>query len=284
MFEMIFENKKGDQLRFGAGTPYTIIDFSGLNPPDATINTSEAALVDGGIYNSSKLNMRSINVAFAIEQNAEASRLAVYKVVQNKMPLRIYFKSEFLDIFIDGYVESTYPAYWSKKNVVTVSVLCPSPYFKGAQEIINELSAIRNMFHFPFASTAEPELVMGSIDTLTSVDVINSGNAPCGITFELYARMGVTNPIIINYNTGEFFKLNLQMLPGDLVTITTGQGDKKVKLLRDAQEINIFYAIAINSTWLQLELGENFFVYEVEEGSATNLIITIKHYDLFEGV
>lgn len=284
MFNMIFENKKGDQLHFGAGSPYTIIDFSGLNPPDATINTSTAALIDGGLYNSAKLNMRSMNIAFAIEENAEENRLAVYKVVQNKMPIRVYFKSDKLDIFIDGYVESTSPTYWGKKNIVTVAILCPFPFFKSAQEIINELSMITNMFHFPFASTEEPELVMGYIDTLTAVDVINEGNAQSGVTFELYARLSITNPKIINYNTGEFLKINMQMQPGDLITVTTGQGNKQITLLRNAVATNIFNLLDKNSTWLQLDIGENFFVYEVDAGVATNLIITIKHYDLFEGV
>ena len=284
MFNMIFENKKGEQLHFGAGYPYTIMDFSGLNPPDATINTSTTALMDGGIYNSSKLNMRSMNIAFAIEENAEENRLAVYKVVQNKMPIRVYFQSDKLDIFIDGYVESCSPTYWGKKNIVTVSILCPFPYFKSAQEMINEFSALTNMFHFPFASTEEPELVMGSIDPMTAIDIINDGSAPCGITFTLYARRNLTNPKIINYNTGEFLELKLQMLAGDEITITTGQGNKTITLLRDAVESNIFNDLNMDSTWLQLDVGENFFVYEVAEGLETDLIITIKHYDLYEGV
>lgn len=284
MFNMIFENKKGDQLHFGAGTPYTIIDFQGLNPPDATINTSTTALMDGGLFNSSKLNMRSMNIAFAIEENAEENRLSAYKVIQNKMPIRVYFTSDMLDIFIDGYVESCSPAYWSKKNVITVGILCPAPYFKGAQEMINEFSALTSMFHFPFASTAEPELVMGSIDTQTTTDVVNNGSAPCGLTFELYARRNLTNPKIINFYTREFLELKMQMLAGDVVTITTGQGNKSITLLRDAITTNIFNYLNMDSTWLQADVGENYFVYEVGEGSETDLIITIRHYDLYEGV
>ena len=52
MFEMIFENKNGVRLHFGAGTPYTITEFSGLNPPKAVINTNTTALLDGAIFNS----------------------------------------------------------------------------------------------------------------------------------------------------------------------------------------------------------------------------------------
>ena len=284
MFNITFENKNGVQLQFGAGSPYTITDFSGLNPPDATINTNSTALMDGGMFDSSKLQMRSINIAFAIESPAEENRLACYTVIQSKMPLRIYYQSDALDIFIDGYVEKVDFSYWAMKNICTVAVLCPFPYFKGAQEVINELSAIIPMFHFPFASTAAGELVFGEIDTLTSVEIANDGNVVCGLTFELYAKASIENPKIINYKTAEYFAINIAMQAGDLITVTTGQGNKTITLLRDGEEQNIFNLLDKNSTWLQLDINGSVFVYEVEEGTVTNLVVTIKHYDLYEGV
>jgi hypothetical protein len=289
MFKMILENESGKQITIGAGTDgtdYPIKEFSGLNPPKATINTSTTALIDGGIYNSAKLNMRSMNIAFAVEQNAAESRLAIYKVIQNKKPIKVYYKSEVLDIFIEGYVEDTDFSYFAQKNICTVSILCPSPYFKGAQEIINELSAIIPRFYFPFGSLARPDqsLVMGEIDVLTSVEVHNNGNAEAGLTFELYAKGDITNPKIIDYTTGEYLKLNIEMELGDLITITTGQGQKKITLLKGGVETNIFNAFDVDSTWLQLSTEGNVYVYEVEYGSITNLVVTIKHYDLYEGV
>lgn len=427
MFNITFENKNGLQLQFGAGTPYTITEFQGLNPPKATINTNITALLDGAMFNSSKLQMRSINIAFAIESPAEENRLAVYTVIQSKMPLRIYYQSEQLDIFIDGYVEDLDFSYFAKKLIATVSVLCPFPYFKGAQEVINELSAIIPMFHFPIESeggknllpypydyttrtkngvtytdngdgtitvngtataysdfalqsrtdtntpftlasgtyilsgcpegggqssyrllvgitqngawqsiaadqgegatfqydpsmgnlgvvigvtsgytvdnvTFQPmirysvysddtwqpydygEIVFGEIDTLTSVEIENAGSVEAGLIFQLYARAAIKNPKVINYQTAEYFAINIEMETGDLITVTTGQGNKTITLLRDGVETNIFNLLDKNSTWLQLDIGGDVFVYEVEEGVITNLVVTISHYDLFEGV
>ena len=124
MFEMIFENQNGLRLNFGAGTPYTIVEFSGLNPPKATINMNESALIDGATFNSAKAQYRSMNIAFAIEQDAEANRLYAYKVLQPKKPIRLYFKSDLLDIFIDGYVELVDPTWWAKKQTITSSIGC----------------------------------------------------------------------------------------------------------------------------------------------------------------
>jgi hypothetical protein len=284
MFEMIFENKNGLQLNFGPGTPFTITEFSGLNPPKATINTNQSALVDGGTFNSSKLQMRSMNIAFAVEVDPAQNRLEIYKVVQSKMPLRVYYKSETLDVFVDGYVENVDFSYWAKKNICTVSVLCPFPYLKAAEEIINELSTTIPMFRFPFHSTATEKLVFGSIDLYNSQVVENKGSVETGLTFELYAKNAVTWPKVIDYETGQSFQINIVMQARDLVTVNTMQGSKSVKLLRNGVESNIFNLFDKNSTWLQLGMAGSTYFYEVASGNPSDLEVTIKHYDLFEGV
>ena len=284
MFEMIFENEAGNRLTFGDDSPFKIYEFSGLNPPKATINTNETALVDGGTFNSAKVQMRSMNIAFSVDGDAEENRLEIYKVIRAKMPIRVYYKSERLDMFIDGYVEDLNFSYWAMKNTCTVAILCPSPYFRGAQQVINELSAIIPHFHFPFHSTSTPEIVFGEIDVLTSVEVLNGGNVEAGMVFELYAKGPITDPTIIDYQTGEYLKLDFEMEEGDLITISTGQGNKKITLLRDGAYSNIFNSFDITSIWLQLHLNGSVYVYTVETGALTNLLVTIKHYDLFEGV
>lgn len=284
MFNMILENEANLQLTFGMNSPYTISEFQGLEPASATINTSQAALIDGQKFNSSKLQMRTIELAFAIEENVEENRLNVYRVIRPKKPIRLYYQSEYLDLFIDGYVQDIKVPYFDKKQIVTVEILCPSPYFKSAQQIINELSSIINGFYFPFASTEEPEIIFGIIDNAANIIVPNNGNIECGLTFELYAKDSISNPKIFNYLTGDFIGINFTMDAGDTVVITTGQGNKTITLIRDAVETNIFNTLMKNSTWLQLELNGSVFVYQVETGILSNLVVTIKHYELYEGV
>ena len=107
MYELTLQNKNGKQLVFNQlGGPFTITEITGLSPASATINTSQAALLDGEKYNSSKVNMRIINMAFAIETNAEENRIKAYSVIQPKKPITMFYKSSLLDVFIEGYVES----------------------------------------------------------------------------------------------------------------------------------------------------------------------------------
>lgn len=284
MFNITFENKNGLQLHFTESDPFTIKDFSGLNPPKATINTNTSALTDGGTFNSSKLQMRSINIAFAIENDAEANRLEIYKVVQTKNPLRIYYKSDRLDIFIDGYVESLDITYWAMKQVATVSVLCPFPYWKAASEIISDLSNSEALFHFAFASTEEPEIVFGEIYDFEGCRVENAGNVKTGLIFRLYMDGDIENPKIIDYDTGEYMQVNYSFAPGDVLTIDTTPGSRSVTLLRNQTVTNLFKYWDRSGEWLQLDVNGGVYVYESGSGSTGTAELEIEHFDLFEGV
>lgn len=284
MFELILENAAGDQLTFGMNSPFTVSEIQGLNPPAATINTSQVALMDGAKFNSSKLNMRTINVAFAIEYGAAKNRIEVFKVLKSKQYVKLYYNGQYRQVFIEGYIASIDITYFAMKQIVTCSILCPSPYFKEAQEVVNELQTIVKAFHFPFASTAEPQLVFSYISNDVGITVENEGDVDCGMVIELYARAAVSNPKIFNYITREFIGLNIDLEAADLVTIDTRQGQKTATLLRSGVETNIFNNVIQGSTWLQLEANGSTFVYEVGTGNTANLNVTFKHFNLYEGV
>ena len=284
MYKLILENASGSQLVFNRlGGAFTITDIDGLAAPAAIINTNESALMDGATYNSAKAEMRTINLAFVIEYDAEANRIAAYNVIRIKKPITLRYKSKHMDVYIEGYVQAFEITHMENKQISTVSILCPAPFFKAAQEMVNELDQIIGTFHFPFSSTAEPQIVFGYIETERAVSVVNEGNVECGIVIELYARAAVTNPKVFNYITGEYIALDYSLQTGDLVTITTERGHKTATLLREGVESNLFNYIGSGTTWLQLEPGENEFVYSAD-ASSEMLSVTISHRDLFEGV
>lgn len=285
MYNLTLENKQGSTLVFNQlGGAFTITDIQGLNPPSALINTNELALIDGSKFNSSKLEARTINLAFAIEREAEKNRIAVYKVLKSKQPIRLYYKSEYRNVFIDGWISEINIDYFEMKQIVTTTIICPDPYLLTAQEIVQELSATIGMFHFPFYSSETPQIIFGYIDPMVSVVVENNGDVECGLIFTLYAKTEVGNPTIYDYQTGEFFGLDYTFEEGDTVTIDTRKGQKTVTLLRNGASINIFNSIIENSTWLQLGVNGGVYVYQVGSGTNADLQVTIEHYDLFEGV
>ena len=174
MYSLTIENKDGLQLEFNSiGAAYNITNAQGLSPAKNTINTNAAALIDGATFNSAKVNMRTINLAFTIEYPVEANRLNVYKVLRAKEPITIYYQSNALDVFIDGYVESLDVGHFEQKQKATVAILCPFPYGDSSGQ---------DMFTFAF----------GAIDTEAKAVVVNNGGITTGLTFELYAKEAVT--------------------------------------------------------------------------------------------
>lgn len=283
MYSLIIQNKDKLQLEFNSiGAAYNITNAQGLSSPKNTINTNVSALIDGGTFNSAKVNMRTINIAFTIEYPVEVNRLKVYKVLRAKEPITLYYKSNILDLFIEGYVETLDIGHFDKKQKATVAILCPFPYWKNAQQIINQLSVVTNMFHFPFPYS--DSIVFGAIDTEAKAVVVNNGGITTGLTFEIYAKQPVTNPKIFDYVTQEYIGLNFSMQAGDLIIINTMTGEKSVTLIRNALETNIFNNLQRGSTWLQLAAGGSVYVYQVDSGSLQSLEVDIKHYDLYEGV
>lgn len=284
MFKLILENAAGDQLSFAQNSPFTVTEIQGLNPPEATINTSQVALIDGAKFNSAKLNMRSLNVAFAIEYEAAKNRIEVFKVLKSKQYVKMYYIGDYRDVYIEGYISAINITYFEKKQIVTCSILCPDPYFKQAQEIVDKLTNIISAFHFPFASTEEPELLFGYISNDVGITIANDGDVDCGMIIELYARDDVSDPKIFNYITQDFIGLSFDMEQADLITIDTRQGHKSAILTRNGVQTNLFNYVLKNSTWLQLEANGSTFVYEVGTGDAADLVVTFKHNNLFEGV
>ena len=284
MYKVVLENKNGDQLTFEQNSAFTIAEIQGLNPPSATINTSEVALMDGAKYNSAKVNMRQIMIAFAIEYQAAKNRIEVYKVLKSKQWIRFYYIGDYRDVFIDGYIQSIDISYFEMKQIVTCDILCPAPYFNNAQKIVNSIQSIINAFHFPFASTESPQLLFGYYEPSPSLTIENNGDVDTGLIIELYARNVISNPKVFNYITAEFIGVNYNMQAGDVITIDTRQGHKTITLLRNGIETNIFNYLMKNSTWLQLPASGATFVYEVGSGQLFNLLVTINYYEMYEGV
>lgn len=289
MYKFTLENERGNQLVFNElGGPFTIDEIQGLSPAPATINTSEVALLDGQQFNSAKVQMRTLSIAFYIEYDAAENRIAAFRVCRPKHKIRAYYVSETRDVYIDGYVESVDVDYFERKQVCTVTILCPLSYWRVAQAVIDEMSNVTPMFHFPFTATGtapdDTYLVYGLIDQLASVEVENSGEVETGLIIELLARGRVTNPKVYDYETGDFIGLNYTMQEGDLITIDTMAGEKSVTLLRNGVKSNIFNSLMKGITWLQLPFGGGVYAYEAESDVPGDLVINISHYDLYEGV
>ena len=282
MFQVTVENKQGSKISFYQSEKYAITNITGLGSPDAAINTAVIGSFDGERFNSSRVTMRNIVMTIAILGDIEKNRIALYRVFKSKQWIRFYYKNRSRDVYIDGYIESAPIDLFSQNQEVQVSILCPEPYFKKAEEIINDMSLIIDSFYFPFA-IEDAGVTFSEYAEINEKVVTNEGDIKNGMIIELKAVGPVLNPKIFNRDTLEFFGLNFTMQAGDFITISTIKGSKTVYLLRNGENINIFNFIMKDIIWLQLEPGDNVFTFEAESGTEY-LEVSFKHRDNYEGV
>lgn len=283
MFKLILENAAGEQVQLTNRSEYSVTEIQGLNPPSATINTSEMALYDGAKYISSKVGMRTINIAVAINVNAERNRISLYKIVRTKQPIIVRYANGTRDIFIQGYVESFEVDYFANKQTASISILCPEPYFKDAQEMVNDVNLVLGAFYFPFAIEASAPIPFSYYGEISEINIENIGDIASGFQIEIVATGQVVNPRIYNRETTDFFGLDYTFQSGDVIYINTQQGSKEVQLLRGGQYINIFNSITKGSTWLQLETGDNILTYDGDGSSTDYMQVRFIYHPLYEG-
>ena len=266
-------------------TRYQVIKITGLNPPKAQINTAAGANIDGAIFNSARLNTRNIVLTVVINGEVEENRQNLYRFFQTKNLCTFYFANQNRDVFIEGYVDNIECDLFQKHERMQISIICPQPYFKAVDEIVNDMSSVTGTFVFPFAIDYDDPVPFSEYETLRTTDVFNASDSSTGIIIEASFRESVSDLVIQNIDTGEAFSLSYSFLAGDRVIINTNQGHKSVTLIRGGVSSNICAAVQVGSTFFQLAIGSNNFGYLADNGDKNNSVsVVIRHNTLFRGV
>lgn len=282
MYTLTIENYKGEQLQLSQNQNYSITSIEGLSPPTANINTSVNANFDGSIYRSSRLNERNIVIQLAIEGNVEANRIALYQYVKVKKKCTIYYQNGSRDVSIVGYVESMDIAIFEEKETVQISIICPRPYFADVTETSLNMSMTSNLFEFPF-SIPEEGIEFSILQAGQESQIQNLGDVETGALIVFHATGPTSNPAIYNVITGESFKVNVNMEAGDILTISTIDGEKAVNLTVNGVSSNAINYVERGSTWLKFDSGLNLMLYSADT-FPQNLDCYIQFNNLYEGV
>lgn len=282
MFELFIENKYGEKLELTNNPNYSVYQIDGLEPPTATINTSQIANFDGSHYNSSRVNERNLVIYLTIDMDAERNRIALYRYVKTKQYIKVYYKNDSRDVFIEGYVESMAIGFFDQKQKVQISILCPYPHFKSVAEKNVEFTNVESNFVFPFSYTESGD-AYSTLSTNSEMVVENLSDVENGIVININATGRCLNPVIYNHSAGEFFKVNVDMFEGDTLVIDTRKTKKKVQLTHDGNTTNVINSIERGSTWLQLLSGDNIMEYDADE-YPENIMCIITYHDEYEGV
>lgn len=147
---------------------------------------------------------------------------------------------------------------------------CANPLFSDNFETISTFVTTAANFHFPLVmSNTLPDggVIFGKRTASLIANVVNNGAISVGLRIVFKANGTVVNPSIINVNTQEEFTINKTLVSGEEVHVNTNVGEKSVKgKIGNTNLVNYFMYKNIDSSWLQLEVGDNLFRYNAEDG------------------
>lgn len=119
-----------------------IRNINGLDPVKASVNTTPLGSVDGSSYGGSSVESR--NIVLTLRPNPdwknwtyESLRQVIYQYFMPKRSVKMVLTTdEFPPLQISGVVESVDTNIFSKDPEMTVSIICPDPYFMSVDPVV----------------------------------------------------------------------------------------------------------------------------------------------------
>lgn len=264
-----------------------VLTLDMVSTPDFILNSVDWGAVESthhsfkyvnqiGVYvTGTSLETRSVTIqGWVIAENE--SLMTIRKTTLN----RFFNPQQAVDLFYKDYVlrflpntSVRYSTTIAENNEVVckfkVEGYCPDPLFAEKTESKITAASTQAMFRFPLVISREPDppggIVFGLREPSLIVAVTNKGAVNVGMKIVFKASGTLENPSLINVDTQEFFKINKVMQAGEEITVDTIIGEKKIEGLLNGVKGNYFKYRDLDSTWLQLRVGDNLFRYDAEE-------------------
>ena len=250
---------------------WRLLRVEGLTPPPVNVNTSAAGAVDGTFFNSAVMGQRNIVLTIMPRGNISENRRQIYKMFPLHKEIQLIF-SDYYDStnkYINGYVESIEGSLFDNPETLTISIICPRPYFESASTSTNIASAAQG------GTNLRND---GDTETGFEVDITISSDVPTGTRIE-----GLT---ITNATTGKFIGFSAIFQKNDRIHISTINGQLEAVLNRQSisTPINLMNYLTDNSTWFKLKTGTNYLGFSTTNSTESYVSATVSRSNLYGGV
>lgn len=292
MERLIYTNPLGKSVELSVRTNYIMKNIDGTGAVEMDIQSTSSYNQDGENYGGNSLRPRFIDVELAVVANGREDmakkRQELIKVLNPKLGLgKIEYEYGGVRRRIEGLPEkspSFVPGNRGKDYIQETLIVfyCPDPYWQELKETKSEIAKWQPSFSFPL-SIPEEGIEMGYREPSLIVNVFNGGDVKTGMKIKFRASGTLENPELFSVNTREYFRMNTTMQPGDVITVTTHQFNKRIELERNGVVSNDFNSMHWDSTFLQLDPGDNLFRYDAKDG-LDNLEVDIYHTSKSLGV
>lgn len=277
-------NEDGFFLEFaesGFG-PFLLADVDGIYKAKNKVYVSENSMIDGAVYQGSVAEYRNIVLHLTDINGYVDNRDALNRLFKEKsVGTLTFWEADAAPRKIDYYVESLNSTGEDPYREHQVSLICPDPFFYDINASSEQMASWVGVFTFPFASPSTG-FVFGYKDNSLIKKIQNDfAEDNIGITIIMSCLGGVTNPSITHIETNSSIHIGhsgkpLNLVYGDVVTITTATGNKHVTLTHEGVTSEINHFLTEDSVFIQLMRGSNSFGFGADSG-VNNLTITIEY-------
>ncbi len=288
---LIYTNSNGESIEFSIRSDYHVNvskDVTGISDIKNTLYTTSSMGQHGETFISQKINSRDIDITGYIKRkdkdNMLTLRRAMQKILNPELDAVLIYQYGAFTKCID--VKTDNAPVFKRGNVLTqftVQFTCPSPFWRDIEEARKEIASWIGSFSFSLEIPQDEGIEFGYRQPSVIVDVYNEGDVATGMRVAFKATGTVEKPLLLNINTGEFIQINATLAAGDTVTVNTEYGSKGATLQSGGIESDYFRYVDVDSTFMQLAIGDNVFRYNAESGLDA-LEVTIYYSPKYLGV
>lgn len=259
---------------------FAIVRIDGIDPPMNSVHVSTAGNMDGGIFNSARLEPRNIVITAVLYGNIEQSRQELYSIFPQKSSVTVFFKDKNRNLKTVGYVEKPACNPFELRETAQISLICPDPYWHDSAETTAELAAF------------EPVTIdnTGDVSTGFSCTVEFSTDNPPSVTLaeesdDLQAVFPFRRNVFLqpmSSGTPVTFDPDTQRI-GELMTANEDITDKIAAASNILKEDDLSGTNA--ETFVRVEMSSDvlasgtyrldYAIYGIENGSAENVECTV---------
>ncbi|ABS35234.1 hypothetical protein ACP49_16180 [Clostridium botulinum] len=289
MQKLIINTDRGQSITLGNSRPFILSKIDNTAGVKTNIITTKSPYQDGKNYHGTTLEDRVLPVTGAIistsTEDLYRKRMNLCSIFNPKAKINITYINNAGEHSIECVVQDS-PVFNKKTGLMQeflVQLYCPSPFWQDIYETKEEVALWIGDFEF-MLEIPDEGIEMGHRESNLIVNIFNDGDIECGMRIEFTALATVVNPSLFDINTRKYIKVKRSLQAGDKLIINTKFGDKTVEMIRsNGERQNVFNWIDLDSEFLQLNVGDNLFRYDAEQG-IDNLEVAIYYKKNYLGV
>lgn len=284
MKRIICKNENNVEVEFNqeSNADFFLLSLDGAYSISNNVSVTNNTMTDGSTYQGSTVEQRNLVITAFMDCDYQFKRNLLYKCFKPKSTGSFTYIEEQEIRTIDYKVESVEIEDTGVVRNITISLLCPDPFFRDLEDIQVVMAGWKKTFEWPHEFVEEREAFGERIQEVIKNLENESAADHVGMEIRIGVDGEVVNPIIYHIEEREYIRIGtkdhpLHLNAGDVLRITTETNKKNVYLLRDGKETKVNEYMDEESEFIQLVHGSNTLKYDAESGiEYMNVLVAYK--------